>query len=326
MTASRRARSEVSRSSTGRRYQDANVCSIIGVVRVDYREEPCRTALNRVTGMPFRWSLNPYTGCAHRCTFCYVRAFEARADRDPGEALRPLDPRQGQRRRGPAARAGAALMGARGGDRRRGHRPVPAGRGSLPPHARLPRRARRGADAVLDHHARPARRARPRRAAGRPRGASTSACTSRCRRSTSASGARPSRAPRRPARRLDVVRRLAEAGIDVGVAVAPVLPGLSDRPEQLAAVVRAARLAGARSIWAAARSTCGPGRASTSSRRSGARLAGGARTLRAPVRRACLPPGGRHATGARDRCAASRGETTPRRGGRCSGRRLSRRS
>jgi DNA repair photolyase len=58
----------------------------------------------------------------------------------------------------------------------------------------------------------------------------------------------PGTAP--PARRLDVVRRLSDAGIDVGVAVAPVLPGLSDRPDQLAAVVRAARAAGARTIWA----------------------------------------------------------------------------
>ena len=45
-------------------------------MRVEYREEPCRSALNRVKGMPFDWSLNPYTGCVHRCTFCYVRAFE----------------------------------------------------------------------------------------------------------------------------------------------------------------------------------------------------------------------------------------------------------
>src|SRR6266508_1968492 len=50
-------------------------------MRVEYREEPCRTALNRVVGMDFNWSLNPYMGCAHRCTFCYVRAFERRADR-----------------------------------------------------------------------------------------------------------------------------------------------------------------------------------------------------------------------------------------------------
>jgi len=41
-------------------------------VRVDYRIEPCKTALTQVQGMPFRWSLNPYMGCAHRCNFCYV--------------------------------------------------------------------------------------------------------------------------------------------------------------------------------------------------------------------------------------------------------------
>src|SRR5206468_5879674 len=58
-------------------------------MRVEYREEPCRSALNRVKGMPFGWSLNPYMGCAHRCTFCYVRAFELRADR-------PADDRYGR--------------------------------------------------------------------------------------------------------------------------------------------------------------------------------------------------------------------------------------
>ncbi len=35
--------------------------------------------------MPFAWSLNPYTGCSHRCAFCYVRAFERRADRPADE-------------------------------------------------------------------------------------------------------------------------------------------------------------------------------------------------------------------------------------------------
>src|SRR5260221_2955434 len=54
-------------------------------MRRTYREEPCRSALNRVEGMPFRWSLNPYMGCAHRCAFCYVRAFERRADRPSDE-------------------------------------------------------------------------------------------------------------------------------------------------------------------------------------------------------------------------------------------------
>jgi DNA repair photolyase len=50
-------------------------------VDVEYLEQPCKSALNRVKGMPFNWSLNPYMGCEHRCAFCYVRAFEKRADR-----------------------------------------------------------------------------------------------------------------------------------------------------------------------------------------------------------------------------------------------------
>src|SRR5690348_17615596 len=52
-----------------------------GRVRIEYREEPCKVARDHVRGMPFAWSLNPYMGCVHRCTFCYVRAFQRRADR-----------------------------------------------------------------------------------------------------------------------------------------------------------------------------------------------------------------------------------------------------
>jgi len=59
----------------------------------------------------------------------------------------------------------------------------------------------------------------------------------------------PGTAP--PRSRLEAVRRLADAGIDVGVGLAPILPGLSDDPEQLRAVVRAAKAAGARTVWAA---------------------------------------------------------------------------
>src|SRR5207244_6660428 len=52
---------------------------------VSYRIEPCKSALNKTVGMPFRWTLNPYMGCVHRCAFCYVRAFELRADRPSDE-------------------------------------------------------------------------------------------------------------------------------------------------------------------------------------------------------------------------------------------------
>ncbi len=45
-----------------------------GISKTSHIELPCRTALNRVSGMPFRWSLNPYRGCAHSCHYCYARA------------------------------------------------------------------------------------------------------------------------------------------------------------------------------------------------------------------------------------------------------------
>jgi DNA repair photolyase len=41
-----------------------------------------------------------------------------------------------------------------------------------------------------------------------------------------------------------------DGGIKAGVGLAPILPGLSDRPDLLADVVRAAREAGATGVWA----------------------------------------------------------------------------
>ena len=55
------------------------------------------------------------------------------------------------------------------------------------------------------------------------------------------------RAPR-PALRLGAVRRLAEAGIRVVIFAMPVLPGITDAPENLEAVARAGAAAGAQSF------------------------------------------------------------------------------
>lgn len=44
------------------------------MTRPHYVEITCKSALNRVQGMPFKWSLNPYRGCVHACHYCYARA------------------------------------------------------------------------------------------------------------------------------------------------------------------------------------------------------------------------------------------------------------
>ncbi|MHB8680950.1 MAG: radical SAM protein [Acidimicrobiales bacterium] len=51
-----------------------------------------------------------------------------------------------------------------------------------------------------------------------------------------------------PRRRVEAVRRLNDAGIPTGVLIAPIIPGLSDRPEQLAEVTAACLDAGAASV------------------------------------------------------------------------------
>ncbi|MDR7421256.1 MAG: radical SAM protein [Armatimonadota bacterium] len=38
--------------------------------KVEWIEITVKSALNRVEGMPFRWSINPYRGCAHACSYC----------------------------------------------------------------------------------------------------------------------------------------------------------------------------------------------------------------------------------------------------------------
>ena len=42
-----------------------------------YQEVLCRSALNRVEGMPFGWTLNPYRGCTHGCHFCFARKYQS---------------------------------------------------------------------------------------------------------------------------------------------------------------------------------------------------------------------------------------------------------
>ncbi len=218
-------------------------------MRVAYHEEECRSALNRVRGMPFAWSLNPYGGCVHRCTFCYVRAFELRADR-------PADDRYGRSIR---VKVNVAEVLARELGRRSWAKELVAIGAATDPYQ--PAEGRYGLTrACIEALGR----------AGSPFGIITRGPLIVRDVDVLAEAARragvtvtfsvptldrdvwrttePGTAP--PRQRLRALAQLVEAGIEANVGMAPILPGLSDRPEQLAEVVKAARAAGATGIWA----------------------------------------------------------------------------
>src|SRR5688500_2995362 len=50
-----------------------------------YQEVQCRSALNRVRGMPFSWTLNPYRGCTHACHYCFARRYQTQFELGSGD-------------------------------------------------------------------------------------------------------------------------------------------------------------------------------------------------------------------------------------------------
>jgi DNA repair photolyase len=217
-------------------------------MRPEYRDEPCRSALTRVRNMRFKWSLNPYMGCVHRCTFCFVRAFERVADRpfddrygtsirvktNLVEVLRRELVRRSWKREqvvvgtatDPYQPAEGHFRLTRGAIEALGEARTPIGlitRGpmivrDLDVLAHASARAEVGVTfsiPTLDHEI--------------------------------WHRTEPGTAP--PAQRLRALRTLVDAGIAASVGMAPILPGLSDDPAKMADVVRAARDAGATSVW-----------------------------------------------------------------------------
>jgi len=218
-------------------------------VSVEYREEPCRNALNAVRGMGFKWSLNPYMGCVHRCTFCYVRHFEQRADRpsddrygtsirvkiNVAEVLRREVSRPSWKREQVAI--GAATDPYQPAEGR--YRLTRACLHELAAASTPIRIITRGPMIVrdLDVLQEASRRADVAVTFSIP------TLDEEVWRRTEPSTAHPRQ-------RLRALKTLVDGGVRATVGMAPILPGISDRPEQLAEVVRAAREAGACGVWA----------------------------------------------------------------------------
>jgi DNA repair photolyase len=218
-------------------------------MQVEYRIEPCKSALTQVRGMPFRWSLNPYMGCVHRCTFCYVRHFEQRADRPSddryGRSIR-IKPNVAEVLRRELARSSWQRDEVALGTATDPYQPA-EGRFRLTRACLIELDSAWTPFSIVTRGPLVVREIDVLQQASARAGAqvffSLPTLDERVWRTTE-----PGTAP--PTSRLEAIRRLAAAGVDVGVGMAPILPGLSDDPQQLEAVVRAARAAGARGIWA----------------------------------------------------------------------------
>ena len=50
-----------------------------------YQEVHVKSALTEAVGMPFRWALNPYRGCTHACEYCYARKYQRHLELDAGD-------------------------------------------------------------------------------------------------------------------------------------------------------------------------------------------------------------------------------------------------
>ena len=199
--------------------------------------------------MGFKWSLNPYMGCVHRCTFCYVRAFERRADR-------PSDDRYGTSIRVKTNIAGVLRKElARSSWQRE---PIALGAATDPYQPAEGRyKLSRACIEVVGESGSPLRIITRGPMIVRDLDVLVAA-SQRADISITFSiptldvdiwrKTEPGTAP--PHQRLRALKELVAAGVNVAVGMAPILPGLSDKPELMEDVVRAARAAGTTGVWA----------------------------------------------------------------------------
>ena len=219
---------------------------------VEYFTLPAKSLLNRCVSkrqMPFTWTINPYRGCEFGCKYCYARYthefMEMRDGADfeqkiyvkqhasnllrqelrrvkPGEAIAlgtATDPYQPAERRYEVTRAILEEFA-----RHRGFELGIVTKSNLIGRDLDLLRAVAAANQLSIHitittmNAELARILEP-------------------------------RAPR-PDLRMEAVHTLSQAGLRVGVSCSPVLPGITDSPADLEAVVRAAAAAGAEHIFA----------------------------------------------------------------------------
>jgi DNA repair photolyase len=211
-----------------------------------FEEIECKSALTRVqaTNMPFRWSLNPYRGCQHACTYCFARGTHEHLGFDAGrdfetrvvvkvnapDALRHDLSRESWRRE--LIAIGTACDPYQPAELKYSltHRILKVLRDFANPASIVTKSPFVVRDADILESFRDAAEATV--------SFSVATLDDDVWRRTEPSTARPQK-------RLEAMRELTRRGIRCGVMLAPVLPGLTDDPKSLEDVVEAAREHGA---------------------------------------------------------------------------------
>lgn len=214
-----------------------------------YQEIRCRSALNRVEGMPFRWTLNPYRGCTHGCHYCFARRYQTQLELDADDDFASVI----------FVKVNFVEVLRRELDRPSWTRDVAALGTATDPYQPIEGRYRltRGTLEALVAHRNPVGivtkgpmvvrdidllQELSRRTSCRVHMSVPTVDEDAWR------TLEPGTAP--PAQRLRAVRTLVDAGIDAGVLMAPLVPGFSTAPAKLERTIRAIAESGATSVGA----------------------------------------------------------------------------
>ena len=213
---------------------------------ITFIETEAKTILNKVPGnyLPFNWTINPYRGCSHACTYCFARASHTFLDMD---AARDFETKIVVKVNAPD------LLRSELRKKRWKGESIAMGT-NTDPYQRCEGRYKLMSRIVevLTEYRNPFSILTKGTLILRDLDLIAEAATL-----TDVSTAlsiptldedawrRSEPGTPHPRKRLDAVKRLNEAGVPCGVLVAPILPGITDRPEQLREVVEAAIDAGA---------------------------------------------------------------------------------
>src|SRR5262245_31602694 len=214
-----------------------------------YQEVQCRSALSPGKGMPFKWTLNPYRGCTHGCHYCFARRYQSQLELNTGDDFASVIfvktnfvavlRRELER---PAWQRETAALGTATDP----YQPV---EGTY--------RITRGVLEALRDFASPVGIVTKGPMIVRDRDLLIDlSARAECRVHISVPTVdedawrvlEPGTA--HPLQRLRAVRALADAGIDTGVLMAPIVPGISSPPDKLERTIKAIADSGARSIGA----------------------------------------------------------------------------